>query len=328
MKKIIPLICMIISMSCSCTEPGENVAGQPTPQPTPFPKTFIKDASFSTTDGLADNNVRDVYYTAGEYYVATNGGISISVNNGEEWINTISPTIPNNQVYCIVLDGTTVYAGTFSGLTAGADKGSTSWSNYLAGESVNDLLIDNGTVYAATDNGLAIASTGDLSSWTYYTTNEGLAHNTVNCIFLSGTTLYIATEGGLSVTNTSFSSWVTYDNTDGMMEDSIDTVVASGQTIICGVNFAVNITANVGTDWTIDYSTGGGAVTGTVLEGTTVYVAKYGAPLYVSEDMGANWMDYDLPDSPVLGYNMNAVFVSAGTILVCHTTGLLQGHIE
>jgi ligand-binding sensor domain-containing protein len=165
---------------------------------------FKRCTSSFTTDGLADDNVRDIYYGAGEYYVATNTGISISTNNGENWsCNTNSPTIPNNQVYCIVLDGTTVFAGTFSGLTAGANRGS-SWSNYLAGESVNDLLINNGTVYAATNNGLAVVSTGYLSGWTYYTTNEGLANNTVNCIFLSGTTLYNATEGGLSITNTSF----------------------------------------------------------------------------------------------------------------------------
>ncbi|MBN1698312.1 MAG: hypothetical protein JW881_12430 [Spirochaetales bacterium] len=309
---------MILGLVFSCTAPEETGDGE---------KGFVTDAAYTASDGLADDNVHDAYYAGGEYYAATNGGISISTDNGETWNTTTTPDIPHDQVYCILLDGGTVYAGTFAGLAVGANKGET-WTTYIAGFSVKDIMIDGGVLYAATGSGLVVADTGDLSNPDLYTTDVGLADNNVNSIFLTGTTLYLGTEGGLSITNTNFTSWMTYDIDDGLLEDGVDTVVASGEVIICGVNYAVNISANNGTDWAIDYSTGGGAVTGTVIDGTKVYIAKYGGPLFITDNLGADWTGYDIPGSPLFGYNMNAVFVDSPRILICHTGGLIRGHIE
>jgi uncharacterized protein YaiE (UPF0345 family) len=105
--------------------------------------------------------VRGVYAAGSTIYAATSGGLSVSTNDGTNWINyTTGSGLGNNLVFGVYATGS--------------------------------------TIYAATSGGLSI-STNDGTNWINYTTGSGLANNTVNGVYATGSMIYAATGGGLSV---------------------------------------------------------------------------------------------------------------------------------
>ncbi|MCB0266395.1 MAG: hypothetical protein KDH98_24855, partial [Calditrichaeota bacterium] len=94
-------------------------------------------------------------------YTATDGGLSISSDDGASFVNRTTT------------DG-------------------------LGNNAIKDVFVSGSTVYAATDGGLSISTDGG-ATFVNRTTTDGLGNNAINCVFASGSTVYATMNGGLSI---------------------------------------------------------------------------------------------------------------------------------
>jgi len=130
------------------------------------------------------------------------------------WENfTTANGLPNNHVYCVLVDGKRVWAGTDDGLAKYEDG---KWtvirpSDGLAHRAVLGLALDKrtGDVWAATMGGLSRISAGRIDTYTQLT--SGLANDVVYSVSVQGDYVWVATAAGASRFNTRTGQWSLYN---------------------------------------------------------------------------------------------------------------------
>jgi ligand-binding sensor domain-containing protein len=126
------------------------------------------------------------------------------------WENfTIANGLPNNHVYCVLVDGDRVWAGTDNGLGL-YENGK--WKIYrpadgMAHQAVLSLALDKNTgdIWAGTMGGLNRISPGRIDSFTQL--NSGLSNDIVYGVGVYGDYVWTATAAGASRYNTRTGQW-------------------------------------------------------------------------------------------------------------------------
>jgi len=261
-----------------------------------------------------------------DIYVATSGGVSVSLNGGSSW--TTIGTLANVNSVVAVNSGTfrSLYAATDSGLYLSTD-GST-WPTTLLSGQVNGVVVSGQNIYAATSSGVSVSTdsgatwnttsiaggalgvfatattvyvgTASAGLWifassggtgTQYTnasTLGGLPSDSVNAVFDDGTNCYAATAKGLAVSPNDFSAW-TADTvaSEALASDVVQGVFVSGSTIYAATSAGLSVGS--GSTWT-PYLTGQ-SVNSVFVSGASLYVAT-NAGVWISLDNGATWRNY------------------------------------
>jgi ligand-binding sensor domain-containing protein len=126
------------------------------------------------------------------------------------WENfTTSNGLPNDHVFCVLVDGKKIWAGTEDGLAKFEDG---KWSvirptDGLAHRAVLGLAMDKrtGDLWAATMGGLSRISAGRIDSYTQL--NSGVANDVVYNVAVQGDFVWVATAAGASRLNTRTGQW-------------------------------------------------------------------------------------------------------------------------
>ncbi len=126
------------------------------------------------------------------------------------WENfTTTNGLPNNHVYCVLVDGDRVWAGTDNGLGV-LENGK--WKIFrpedgLAHQAVLSLALDKNTgdVWAGTMGGLSRVSPGRIDTFTQL--NSGLSNDIVYGVGVYGDYVWTATAAGASRYNTRTHQW-------------------------------------------------------------------------------------------------------------------------
>src|SRR5579884_607512 len=116
-----------------------------------------------------------------------------------KWENfTVANGLPDNHVYCVLVDGKRIWAGTENGLGLYQDG---KWKVYstadgLAHRAVLSLALDKvtGDVWAGTMGGLSRISAGRID--TFAQVNSGLSNDVVYGVSVEGENVWIATAAG------------------------------------------------------------------------------------------------------------------------------------
>jgi hypothetical protein len=299
--------------------------------------------TFTTSDGLAYNDVRSVYLQGTKIWAGTVGGanqgsLAYSLDGGTTWSNYTllkDGSTPVGNVLGVYATGTHVYAPSYTAGLVYSDAGGALLSAYnttnsLGANRVFGVAVSISgtdlTVYAATNNGLSISPLNPISTsvFTNYTTTNGLAANGLRCVSISGSTIYVGSTNGLSVSTTGGTSWTNY-----LSGQTILSIYASGSGIYAASNSGgLHVSTNGGTNWT-SYTTveglGSNTTTGVCVVGSTIYVSTFGG-LSVSTDACATWKTYTTVNG--LASNMaTCVFASGQDIYVgTGDGGLSVGH--
>ncbi len=118
----------------------------------------------TTTNGLGNNIINDVFKVGNILFVATAGGLSISSDNGNTFSNkTTTSGLANNNVSSVYAIGSFIYASTNNGLSLSNDNGnsffiSETTADGLGTNTINGAFAVGNNIYAATTGGLAIAT--------------------------------------------------------------------------------------------------------------------------------------------------------------------------
>ena len=130
------------------------------------------------------------------------------------WENfTTANGLPNNHVFCVLVDGKRIWAGTEDGLGIYEDG---KWrvlrpADGLAHRAVLSLALDKrtGDVWAGTMGGLSRISAGRIDTFTQL--NSGLANDIVYNVAVQGDFVWVATAAGASRLNTRTGQWSLYN---------------------------------------------------------------------------------------------------------------------
>jgi len=130
------------------------------------------------------------------------------------WENfTTNNGLPDNHVFCVLVDGDRVWAGTENGLGL-YEKGS--WTTFrpkdgLAHQAVLSLAADErtGDLWIGTMGGLNRLSAGRFDTYTQL--NSGLSNDIVYGVGVQGDVLWAATAAGASRLNTRTSQWALFN---------------------------------------------------------------------------------------------------------------------
>jgi len=131
------------------------------------------------------------------------------------WENfTTANGLPNNHVYCVLVDGNRIWTGTDNGLGL-YENGS--WKIYrpadgLAHQAVLSLAVDKrtGDVWVGTMGGLSRISAGRIDTFTQL--NSGLSNDIVYGVGVQGDFVWTATAAGASRLNTRTGQWSLYNS--------------------------------------------------------------------------------------------------------------------
>ncbi len=155
--------------------------------------------AYTRADGLANNDVFDLYEDAQKnLWIATNGGGLSVWKNGKFTNFTIKDGLVDNYTTCVRggKDGV-IYIGTNSGLAKFANGVFITYTtdDGLANNNVRSLYVDsNNVLWVGTGAGLCRLKNG---KWTTFTTKDGLADNRVRSIYRDHDgNLWIGTNGG------------------------------------------------------------------------------------------------------------------------------------
>ena len=141
------------------------------------------------------------------------------------WENfTAANGLPDNHVYCVLVDGNRIWAGTDNGVGL-YEKGT--WQIFrpnpdakehsLAHQAVLSLALDKNTgdVWAGTMGGLSRISAGRIDTYTQL--NSGLSNDIVYGVGVQGDYVWTATAAGASRLNTHTGQWSLYNATNTPM---------------------------------------------------------------------------------------------------------------
>ena len=148
------------------------------------------------------------------------------------WENfTVANGLPDNHVFCVLVDGNRVWAGTENGLAL-YDQGK--WKVFrpadgLGHRAVLSLALDKNTgdVWAGTMGGLSRISAGRIDTFTQL--NSGLANDIVYGVGVQGDFVLSATAAGASRLNTRTSQWSIFNERNTPMYEIWTYAVSPGQ---------------------------------------------------------------------------------------------------
>jgi ligand-binding sensor domain-containing protein len=134
---------------------------------------------------------------------------------------TTANGLPDNHVFCVLVDGDRVWAGTENGL---AVYESGAWKTYttadgLAHRAVLSLALDKrtGDVWAGTMGGLSRISSGRIDSFTQL--NSGLSNDVVYGVSVEGENVWTATAAGASRFDLKMNQWTLYNERNTPMAE-------------------------------------------------------------------------------------------------------------
>lgn len=134
---------------------------------------------------------------------------------------TTANGLPNDHVYCVLVDGDRIWAGTEDGLAVYENH---AWKTYntkdgLAHRAVLSLALDKrtGDVWAGTMGGLSRISGGRIDSYTQL--NSGLSNDVVYGVGVEGEDVWVATAAGGCRLNLHTGQWTLYNERNTPMAE-------------------------------------------------------------------------------------------------------------
>jgi ligand-binding sensor domain-containing protein len=148
------------------------------------------------------------------------------------WENfTTANGLPDNHVFCVLVDGKRIWAGTENGLALYENE---KWKVFrpadgLGHRAVLSLALDKSTgdIWAGTMGGLSRISAGRIDTFTQL--NSGLANDIVYGVGVGGDFVWAATAAGASRLNTRTSQWSIFNERNTPMYEIWTYAVSPGE---------------------------------------------------------------------------------------------------
>lgn len=297
------------------------------------PEAFSKIMDWRNIAGLTDPSVMSVAVDGQRILAGTmSSGLLWSDDAGSTWsaVAAEEHKLAHNQVGAVGMAGDLAFAGTFAGLSVW-DRAADAWTKVDTG-AVSDVLVADGQVYVAADKGLYHGGAAANPALTRLDVPCGKAEK----LWIDGGKLYVSLD---SAADAAFELAVysVLDMAAAPVQRAFEVgtppavgpVFARGDVVVVGANNSLRRSTDGGADFSIDISTGGGPSMALAYDGSRLLLAKYGAPLWHSDDLGATWTSSAVPGyDGFLGILAKDVAAAGGRVYIAHSKGLYVGEFK
>jgi photosystem II stability/assembly factor-like uncharacterized protein len=278
-------------------------------------------AGFTPLD-VFNHVINSLTKTGDTLIVGGTQGVSWTTDNGTTWTSSTYNGC-GFGVNCLLIDRTSIFAGTNCNVTQSTDRGKNWVVVGLNGNSVYALFLLGSKILAGTKEGMFLSS-DDGKSWV----NTDLTNITINALAANGSNLFAATESGVFRSNDSGNSFTTANH--GLTNNSVNALVVKGSYIFAGTSGAgVFRSTNEGMTWT---SVNDGLTSSYIyclsVYGNYLLAGTRDGGVFVSTNNGINWTAvnsgfYDLTYISIDAFENIGDYVFTGT-----SRGLWRRHIS
>ncbi len=235
-------------------------------------------------------------------FAGTDGGISLSTDNGATWAWASALRLRNPSTFGIVYALAVSDSNIFSGVEAAAGVGEiylstddgVNWNIASAGINFGKIsafaVVSNGAggneVFAGTDRGIYL-STNTGSSWNEV--NHGLPDSAVTSLAVIGTNLFAGTHDGVFVSTNNGITWSSANS--GLTSNEISSLAVNGTNIFAGTwDQGVFFSTNNGGTWnSVNDGLYKNNVNALACIGSNVFAGFMDDAIYRSTDNGTIW---------------------------------------
>jgi len=208
-----------------------------------YNKTQNEWSFFSSKNGLASDEIRDIGIDEGLIWVVTDRGISNSDVRFSDW-RSFSDKLPSQNTTCVAFSRDYVWIGTDKGISR-FDKLLEEWKDYVL-PSVNDIVIVSETAWIATSDGIFRLDI-DYDKITQIDINLP-SKNIIKAISI-GDFIWFITDLGIVRYEKKLNSWKTYGLSDGIVSYDINDIIIDGSKIWLATSNGISIYDSVSDSW-------------------------------------------------------------------------------
>lgn len=204
--------------------------------------------------GLRYNEIYEIEGgPGGEVYFSSAGGLSVSYDGGNSFVNN---GLGGLQLFGVYANGSNVYVASKYGFSISTDGGNrfVTRTEYdgLGDNYTSNVIEHAGNIYVGTVAGLSVSSDGITFSNKSAADGIGSVYTpSIKDLSSDGTNLYIATDAGLSMpANTGPTEYKTLTTADGLASNSVTGVhVDNGIVYVATNGSGLNISSDNGATW-------------------------------------------------------------------------------
>ncbi len=310
-------------------------------------------ASWTQTNGPFGGLIQDIAVNGTNLFVATEGRIFLSTNNGQSWKTVFTR---RSGINSLVVSGNHLFAGSYTNVFLSTDNGQ-NWTSVNTGligpvfKAINTLVVSGSNLFAGTSKGVYL-STDNGQSWG--PAINGLGEKNIGSLTAIGNNLFAGTGDGLFLSTNNGQSWTIVNNglpsfvtslaangsglfagtynsgvfhsinngqswlaaNNGIIGNGIFSLAADGNKVFAGTTTGAYISPNNGQSWTAINS----GITSQVVSALTVYGSNLiagtdGAGVFFSANSGQQWtpINNGLTGQEVLSLVGNGADLFAGT---------------
>ena len=216
-----------------------------------YNKTQNEWSVFSSKNGLAGDEIRDIGIDEGIIWVATNGGVSNSDVRFNDWRSFTSDKISSQNARCVAFSKDYVWIGTDKGVSR-FDKLLEEWKNYVLSDQpeaniVNDIVIAGETAWFATSGGIFKLEI-DYDKITQIDATLP-SKNVIKAINV-GDYIWFGTDSGIIRYDKKLISWKIYGTKNGIISYNINDIVVSGDKIWLTTQNGISVYDSISDSWT------------------------------------------------------------------------------
>ena len=242
-------------------------------------------------------------------------GVFRTTDNGENW-TTVNSGLTDLRVHSLVVNGTSLFAGTLGGVFLSTDNG-TSWTavnSGLTNLNIYPLAVSGMNLFAGTSSSGVFLSTDNGTSWT--AVNSGLTNLEVNALAVNETNIFAGTNGGVFLSTDNGTSWTAANS--GLTNLLTDCFAVNGTNLFVGTyGGGVFLSTDNGTSWTAINSglSNLNLLSLFAVDGTNILAGTDGDGVFLSTDNGSSWtaINSGLTDLSVLSFAVVGTDLFAGT---------------
>lgn len=301
----------------------------------------------TTADGLGSNTINDVAVKDSTLYVATDGGLSISINGGATFVNkTTANGLPDNKVTALGIqaNGSSIIVGTSKGPAISRDGGNsfvTLFTKFTSTNATRTLPFDVPSIGVSPDGKTVFISVNEFGGPQTFQHDFGLS-NQINRVatvapvqikFKDNNTAYLLANNGAQVANKNSSGQFSF-STASFSQSSLsyeriafrgDTIFTSffkplaGSYFLYYVNGVSSRTSGLPR---AGLSGDGTSVTDFAVNGNMVYATHVNSGLYLSKDGGRNFVDITNSTTGLGTDKLSKLTIANGQMYITSSGGL------
>ncbi|MFA5392794.1 MAG: hypothetical protein WC306_03920, partial [Candidatus Paceibacterota bacterium] len=244
---------------------------------------------------LTSKTVYAVAATQSLFYAGISGSGVYSSQDGKYWtqIGTASNGLANVEVKSMILSGTKVFVGTYDGVFASSNSGS-SWqdsgSGLPANTIVNGFAISGSIIFAATQIGVYSSSINTPMSWSV--SNVGLTNTNIYSVATTGSNIFVGTPDGVFLSSDVGVNWKSVNSV--LLNTDIWALSITGSDIYAGVyNDGIYKTPDTGSNWiqvgTASTGLSDISITSIAISGANIFAGTNGGGVFHSSNSGQYW---------------------------------------